>query len=58
MRTGTEFWLENMKERNHLGDISVDERIKLKLIFKTYDKRNGLTIHYMNYIFPHFLHKK
>jgi hypothetical protein len=31
----TGFWWENMRERDHLGDPSVDERITLRRIFKT-----------------------
>jgi len=27
MRTATEFWSENMKGRDHLGDLGVDGRI-------------------------------
>jgi hypothetical protein len=30
----TEFWLENLEGRNHLGDLSIDERIILKWILK------------------------
>ena len=30
----TEFWWGNLKERNHLEDLGVDERIIIKIIFK------------------------
>jgi hypothetical protein len=31
--------LENLKGRNHLGELGVDRRIMLKLILKKYDMR-------------------
>jgi hypothetical protein len=34
----TGFWCEDLREGDHLGDLAVDEMIKLKWIFK---KRNG-----------------
>ena len=33
----TEFWWGNLKERDHLEDLGVDESIILKLIFKNSD---------------------
>jgi hypothetical protein len=33
-----EFWWGNLMERDHFGDLDVDERITLKLIFKEYDE--------------------
>jgi len=30
----TEFWWGNLRERDHLEDLSIDERITLKWIFK------------------------
>jgi hypothetical protein len=29
------FWLGNLREKDHLGDLGVDERILLKWIFKS-----------------------
>ena len=31
------FWWGNLKERDHLEDLSVDERILLSLIFRRWD---------------------
>jgi hypothetical protein len=33
----TEVWWENLRERDHVDDQGVDERIILKLIFKNLD---------------------
>jgi hypothetical protein len=33
------FWSRNLKERCHLEDFAVDERIILKWILKEYDRR-------------------
>ena len=33
----TEFWWGNLKERDHLGDPGVDERIILRWIFRKWD---------------------
>jgi len=33
------FWWENPKERNNLDELGVDERIKLKWIFKKQDRK-------------------
>jgi hypothetical protein len=35
----TEFWWGNLRERDHLEDLSIDERINLKRIFKLQDGR-------------------
>jgi len=35
----TEFWWENLRERYHLEELSIDERITLKWIFKLQDGR-------------------
>jgi hypothetical protein len=35
----TEFWWGNLRERDHLEDLSIDERITLKRIFKLQDRR-------------------
>jgi len=35
----TEFWWENVRERDHLEELSIDERIILKWIFKLQDGR-------------------
>jgi hypothetical protein len=32
MRNAYKFWSENLKERSHLGDLHVDERMILKWI--------------------------
>jgi hypothetical protein len=32
--TCTGFWLENLRERDHLGDPGVDRKVTLRLIFK------------------------
>ena len=45
METGevhTGFWLGDLRERGHLEDLGVEERILLKLIFKKWDGRHGL----------------
>jgi len=34
-----EFWWGNLRERDHLEHLSIDERINLKLIFKLQDMR-------------------
>jgi hypothetical protein len=34
----TGFWRRNLRGRDHLKDPGVDERILLKLIFKTWDE--------------------
>jgi hypothetical protein len=34
----TEFWWRNLRERDHLGELSVDGRIILKWIFKKWDR--------------------
>ena len=31
------FWWGNLRERDHLGDLGIDERIILRLIFKKWD---------------------
>jgi hypothetical protein len=33
MKRRAEFWLESLKERAHLEDLSIDGRITLRLIF-------------------------
>jgi hypothetical protein len=33
----TEFWWENLRERDHVGDPDVDERIILRWIFRKWD---------------------
>jgi hypothetical protein len=33
----TEFWWENLRERDHLGDSGVDGRIILRRIFRKWD---------------------
>jgi hypothetical protein len=35
----TGFWWQNLKERDHLEDLGVDERIILQRIFKKYNWR-------------------
>ena len=35
----TGFWRGNIKEKDHLGDMSVDGKITLKLVFKKWDGR-------------------
>jgi len=30
----TAFWWENMRERDHLGDIGIDGRYKIRWIFR------------------------
>jgi hypothetical protein len=34
-----EFWWGNLRERDHLEELSIDERITLRLIFKLQDGR-------------------
>jgi hypothetical protein len=38
----TGFWWRNLRERHHLGDPGVDERIILKWILKKWDVGYGL----------------
>jgi hypothetical protein len=38
----TEFWWGNLSERDHLKDLGIDGRIKLKCISKKWDGGHGL----------------
>jgi hypothetical protein len=38
----TGFWWENLRERDHLGDLGVDGRILLRGIFRKWDGGHGL----------------
>jgi hypothetical protein len=38
----TEFWWENLMERDHLGDPGLDGRIILRYIFRKWDGDHGL----------------
>jgi len=38
----TGFWWENLRERDHLGDLGVNGRILLRWIFRKWDGGHGL----------------
>jgi hypothetical protein len=40
--TSTGFWWENLRERDHCGDLGADGRIILRLVFRKWDVGYGL----------------